>query len=834
MLGADREPGDVVETALGRLRSGQSARSGVEEREGGIIVGGAPGRDRGCGSSPPEPRSMKKLPALLACALLYSSCASGTPDTASLTPPPQAPNPEVAFFVSPQGNDDNPGTEAAPFLTLERAQQQVRGLGSEWDADVSVNLMQGTYRRTQPLSFTAADSGQNGYNVIYRSRIGEHATITGAMPVTGFALSDPGKNIYSAFVGNRESRQLYVNGQPARRARTEDYPAGYLPAFVWIFGVPIKLGIEYIPTDLNPAEWRDPTTWTNVSEIEAVIVTQWKQMSVPVESIQPYPEFTVDPLLQPITLLFTPQPVRTGLIKMQEPGWTNANVFLLKDTMQPGPWSFWQVTRWENAYQFLDQPGEWYLDRSAGVLHYIPRAGEDMATAEVELPVLETLVQGDDVHHVRFEGLTFTGATWLEPGTGNGYVTDQSAFHLVGSHHKPNLWGHDQFTVRTPGNLSFRFSTDLAFEGNIFENLGAVALDLDTGTQRVSVSQNLFTNVSSSAIVLGGIDPEDARPVDPEQATRDNTIEGNLIRNVAIDYVDAAGIFVGFTARTTIQNNTIAEVPWSGIAMGWGWGLLDEGMFPGNPGSVRGEWGTYTTPTANSGNRVLRNRFYAWGNILWDTGAIYTQGQQGMSAADSLLIEGNVATDKRPSAGSNVFYTDGGSRYITLKDNVSANNPVGIVWFGPVAALADPLPYLAYGLVNCCPYGGEIGGCVTYGDIQYIGNYWANSTFYTPCPFTEGGVVYPTNLQFSNNHIIAGLAEVPARLVAAAGVQSQPDTIGDDKWVLPPGGPPGERTVVDCTEPSQIAEEFCGVKGEGGLNLEEVLGKIQARFSPMR
>ncbi|GMU52457.1 MAG: hypothetical protein AMXMBFR33_16030 [Candidatus Xenobia bacterium] len=696
----------------------------------------------------------------------------------------------------------------------------------DWTGDVTIVLDGGIHRLTQPIKIGPEHSGQNGHYLVIRSAVGERAVLSGAIPVTGWQLSDPARNIFSTVVGQRQTRQLYVNGRPAIRARTENYPSGFLPAFVWILGIPIQLGIEFIPTNLNPAAWRDPATWQYPDQVEAVIVTQWKQMSVPVASVTPYPEFTIDPLLQPGTLLLPlPQPVKTGLIKMKEPAWTNANEFLIKELLQPGPWSFWQVTRFENALEFLDEPGEWYLNSATGVLYYKPRAGEDMATAEVELPVLETLIEGDSAHHIRFEGLTFTGATWLEPSGPNGYVSDQSAFHIVGQNHKPNIWGHDQFVVRTPGNVRFRFSTDLTFRGNIFENLGSVGLDLDTGSQRNLIDQNLFVNISSSAIVLGGVAPEDARPVEARQATIDNTITGNLVRNVAIDYTDAAGIFVGFTARTTIANNTIAEVPWSGVAIGWGWGLLDKGMFPGNPGSVSGEWGTYNTPTANSGNKILRNRFYAWGNVLWDTGAVYTTGQQGTSENDPLIIEGNVATNKRPSAGSNVYYTDGGSRYIVLKNNVSADNPVGVAWFGPAPRQGDPLPYPPYYLINCAKYGAEIGGCVTYGDISYVGNFWSSSRFCNPCPYTAGGVKYPTNLSFSDNRIISSLSEVPHRLVHAAGVQSRPDTIPASRWVLPPAGEPGERTEVDCEKPLDL--DLCSETGE--VNLEALLGQVLKR-----
>ena len=50
------------------------------------------------------------------------------------------------------------------------------------------------------------------------------------------------------------------------------------------------------------------------------------------------------------------------------------------------------VYYFENALEFLDQPGEWYLDESTGVLYYKPRTGEDMATATVVAPMVETVV----------------------------------------------------------------------------------------------------------------------------------------------------------------------------------------------------------------------------------------------------------------------------------------------------------------------------------------------------------------------------------------------------------------------------------------------------------
>src|SRR2546423_10477021 len=70
-------------------------------------------------------------------------------------------------FVSPSGDDSNPGSQAAPVRTLQRAQQLVRGLNQNMTADVTVVLEDGFYRLASPLSLSSADSGTGGHNVVW-------------------------------------------------------------------------------------------------------------------------------------------------------------------------------------------------------------------------------------------------------------------------------------------------------------------------------------------------------------------------------------------------------------------------------------------------------------------------------------------------------------------------------------------------------------------------------------------------------------------------------------------------------------------------------------------
>jgi hypothetical protein len=632
------------------------------------------------------------------------------------------------YWVAPDGNDSAAGDAAHPLRTLEQARDAVRADPRLRTCALFVNL-RGEFRRTGPLVLDARDSGGPGSEVTWRAAPGASAAISGAVRVTGWSLADPERNLYSAVVGPLRSRQLYVNGKRAVRAQSKPYPADYAPT---------ASGYRYLlPPDTMP-RWSDP------SAVEAVTVTQWKSMRCPVAA------------------------VNGEEIVMQQPCWFNANVFQAVPPAAP-LWSFILLTRWENALELLDEPGEWYLDSRVGkgILYYMPQPGEDMASAEVELPLAEVLLDGRGelgrpIEHLRFEGIAFRHATWLGPSGPNGYAADQSGFHLDGNGHLPNVIGHDWDDVRTPGNVRFAFARRVVFDGNTFEHLGAVALDFGSGSQENRIDYNTFDDVSAAAIQLGGIGLFDHHPLFDMQLTRDNRIANNLVHASGREYYDAAGIYLGFTTRSLVEHNEIYDVPWAGIAIGWGWGLLDPGSFPGLPNAYSGQWGTWDTPTASRGNVIVHNRIHGFLNVLWDGGAIYTQGRQGVGDDDAELIGWNVASGKRPAAGGNTFYTDGGSRYVKLVENVSYDNPVGLTDFGP-CGLPSSLSLCWLKL----PYGGDMGGCVPYGDLKFVGNYWVSPWFYDPCPYEA----YPIDVTFQDNHTISGPADVPAAILEAAGRQ---------------------------------------------------------------
>ena len=240
------------------------------------------------------------------------------------------------------------------------------------------------------------------------------------------------------------------------------------------------------------------------------------------------------------------QPGGTVPLTIQDPG-------ALQPVMgQPGIWSFWRVNKFVNAYQFIDQANEWYLDRSTGKLYLALPDGTNPNSHDIQLPTLETLIQGNGAKNLSFEGLKFANATWLAPNGADGYVSDQAGFHLTGTANETNLIGHVQSPMRTPGNISFSDSTGITFSGDTFEHLGAAALDFSGGAQNNRIANNIFQDVSGSAIQIGGVSAADARPASDAGVVRNNVVDGNFIKNIGAEFYDTAGIFVGFAQNTKI------------------------------------------------------------------------------------------------------------------------------------------------------------------------------------------------------------------------------------------------------------------------------------------
>src|SRR5580658_5912583 len=116
------------------------------------------------------------------------------------------------LYVSPSGNDGNPGTAGQPLRTLAHARDLARAQKVS-----TVILAGGVYRLTEPLRLGPEDSG-----VAYSAaKTGPPAIISGGIRISGWKLADARRNLWSAAAPSALSntRQLYIDGVRASRTR---------------------------------------------------------------------------------------------------------------------------------------------------------------------------------------------------------------------------------------------------------------------------------------------------------------------------------------------------------------------------------------------------------------------------------------------------------------------------------------------------------------------------------------------------------------------------------------------------------------------------------------
>ncbi|MBI5083648.1 MAG: right-handed parallel beta-helix repeat-containing protein [Acidobacteria bacterium] len=267
--------------------------------------------------------------------------------------------------VSPRGSDDNPGTEAQPVRTLEKARTLIRAQrgGTVW-------LRGGTYGRTSTLTLGPEDS-----NTVWRSWPEEEARLSGGRAVQGFKLVADRPGLFEVNLreqgitdfGTHVSRgfgravrpaalELFFRGRPMRLASWPN------TGWAYTSGAPAgPKGGKFSIASERLKRWEaEPDLW-----VHGYWTYDWADSYEHVASID----------------------AATGVIATDPPH---------------GVYGYAAGKRVEviNALSELDEPGEWYLDRRTGLLTFWPP--EPIGPGEVAVSLLETplvsVTNGTNIH----------------------------------------------------------------------------------------------------------------------------------------------------------------------------------------------------------------------------------------------------------------------------------------------------------------------------------------------------------------------------------------------------------------------------------------------------
>jgi hypothetical protein len=550
-----------------------------------------------------------------------------------------APAAAVDFYVSPAGSDSNAGTSAsAPFKSITQAQQAVRSqIASSMTGNITVNLAPGTYQLSQTLSFTAQDSGRNGFTVNWN---GPGALISGGIRVTGWAQGSNG--VWSASVpAGTQSRNLYVNGKAANFARRK---------------LANRKDFSYTSTGMS---------WTNGQY-------DWLMNTAGIAGAEVR-------FINSFTDRWSPiQSVGNRQLVMRQYAWFN-NMWgydtVAKNNADFGVWV-------QNALALLSDGGQFYLDSPAGKVYYKPLAGEDMNTAATYLGVLECIVSisgkyDNPAHDIAFRDISFAHTTWMKPAT-MGYVDQQTGAYIgENTTYTPsNFESTRPHWLQMPGAIQVSAARSIVFAGGNYTQMGgggfgiggdanAHASGMGLGASYVTVADGYFTQIMGNSITAGGVQADAHHPSDTRMTNSRITISGNIFYNTSSLFSSTVPVLATYVQYSVISHNELHTTPYSGICIGYGWGSNDAG---GSSEYVnRGLYNfqpRYSTPTTSQNNVIEGNLIHNYGFSHTDLGGIYT-----LSKSPSTVIRDNFVYD----SGAYGLYTDEGSNSYTFTDNLLMN-----------------------------------------------------------------------------------------------------------------------------------------------------------------
>lgn len=558
----------------------------------------------------------------------------------------------AVFYIATNGDDRNEGSPERPFRTLSGARDALRQRGEEQDRDIVVYLRGGVYEIDSPIEFGPQDSGNNGCSIRYAAYPGEAPIISGGTKVGGWEPHE-GNIVKARLERAGKLRQLYVDGRRVGMARGKTF--GYAQIIgeygeysvsgdeAWALdGGKVAAGIE-VARELLPL-------CGNAADVEICGRAGFGFHTVSLGDIiqgnNPHSAAAI--FAQPMGAIAQSVPIKWGAGFLSNVPELNA----------VGEYYF------QNAYEFLTEPGHFYFDRKERTLYYYKREHEEMERLEVIAPLSEGLLKikgvstRNRVANLAFTGLTFAHSHWSMMEAGSSYADTAVQSVCLYTRYKQDGDMHevDYRILRNQGAaIEVENATGIEFSGNQIRNIGAIGIAYGNDTTYSRIEENDFRDTGSSAIHVG-----DARhvyigdgdfPPEVEGLCENLLIKGNVLADSAALSKQASALSVVFGRDIEIDSNRIENCPYTGISLGWGWVKYI---------SVRTD-----KPTTSLGNNTISNNTLL--NVchsMHDGGAIYILGEQPNSQ-----IVGNIVEGSGGASDGNAIYLDQGTAYFLVEGN---------------------------------------------------------------------------------------------------------------------------------------------------------------------
>jgi hypothetical protein len=444
------------------------------------------------------------------------------------------------LYVSTDGNDNNSGTKEAPFYSLEKTWDMVRLIRKENPGKaVTVYIKGGIYHMENPLILTSEDSGTENAPVVYKAVDGEEPVFTGSRELKNWKLSD-----------NPEKLEF----NPAE-VRDKIYVADVKAAGISDFGDHTETGKR--PELFCNGELQTLARWPNEGFVNAGLAKGKTELPKDYRGKQGRKEGVFEYLDNRQNRWASEKDVRLGGYWY----WDWSDEFQQVEKVDTGSKTFYlsepfHTYGYRDSLRYfglnllceIDRPGEWYLDRTDGLLYWYPPADVDPNQAKVTLSVFNDpfIVEMKNCSHFTLQGLAFQesrGSAVLIQDGENCLVSDcrierfgEDGIHIEeGTGHGVSgcllrTFGCGGISVRG-GDRKNLVPANHFVENTVVENFSLFKRTYEPAVYvngcGIRISNNRFRYSSSSAMRLNG---------------NDITVEYNEISHVVNESDDQGGV----------------------------------------------------------------------------------------------------------------------------------------------------------------------------------------------------------------------------------------------------------------------------------------------------
>lgn len=527
------------------------------------------------------------------------------------------------FYVADSGTDSGDGSKENPFRTIGRAKEEVKKYSADMTGDIIVNVKSGYYEIPESIKFGTEDSGKNGFDIIYRGEDRDNPPLlSGGKKVSDWQKYDD--YLWRAPVPSdvEHVRNLYVNNYPAVRARSK-----YFYKYEETYDDPNTV---YKKDGMWVPYKNFPKNLTNHDDIELVWELDWTSQYTLVE------EITYD------------HEKETVLFKM-DPYSFNTNTLLPATMPAPG-----KVFAMENAFELLDEKGEFYYNKKDGYIYYYPHDEENMETAEVyvgksqQMIMIEGNSVKDRVENIKFDNFEIRYGAW-DRASEYGFFTIQADQVIT------EYTDNGRSTIMLPAQITVQRAENIDITNCSLSCLGSSAISVPDAATNVRIEGNLIKDVSGSGISVGSW--LHATEGEGREIVKNITVKNNVVHRPGGEYRDAMGIVVYYASHVDVVHNDIYYTPYTGMSIGWGWGTTDP------PG-----YGYFT---------VNNNKVDSTMTSLLDGAPVYLLGpMRGTEIGYNFLTN---ASFNQTIGG---VYFDAGTRFVRSHHNLVTSSPSWFMWSG--------------------------------------------------------------------------------------------------------------------------------------------------------